>query len=203
MIAFISGKLVESLPGRIIIETGGLGYEILIPNSTYENLPNEGQDLRLWTHLQVKEDAHTLYGFHKTEQRDLFRLLISYVSGVGPKLALSLLSGCTSPQFRTAVAHGDVGFLSKIKGVGKKTAERIIVELKDKMGVTEAWATSTGTALSASEEVVNPQQELNNDALLALMALGYKQPHALKALEKVTEKTSIEQMVRDALKLLS
>ncbi|MEM9400412.1 MAG: Holliday junction branch migration protein RuvA [Verrucomicrobiota bacterium] len=201
MIAFVEGTLVEALPGRIIIQAGGLGYEILIPASTYEALPSEGSQFKLWTHFQVKEDSHTLYGFHKTEQRDLFRLLTAHVSGVGPKLALAVLSGSTPLQFRTAVAKSDVHFLSKIKGLGKKTAERIIVELKDKLGVTEAWAPTT---YASPDTDLTPGQQLTNDALLALMALGYKQPDALKAIEKVPseERKSVEITVRRALQQL-
>jgi len=195
MIAYLRGTLVESLPTRVVLEVREVGYEILIPISTFETLPlPPAKDVKLLTYFQVREDAQILYGFASKDEHDLFNLLLTHVSGVGPKLALAFLSGCATDQFRTAVIHQDVAFLSSIKGVGKKTAERVVLELKDKVGVTEVWA-------SASSAVALPVgQQRTNDALLALMALGYKQPDALKALQAVGSKETVEELVREALK---
>ena len=135
------------------------------------------------THLQVREDAHVLYGFATPEERDLFLLLVNNVSGIGPKLALAVLNGITPVIFRGLVVAGDIAALSKIKGVGKKTAERIIVELRDKVGVSAAWeAASAAQALSPDEQHVN-------DAVLALISLGYKQVEAHKAVRALHENT--------------
>ncbi|MFH1066933.1 MAG: Holliday junction branch migration protein RuvA, partial [bacterium] len=151
------------------------------------------QPVKLLTFLHVREDEHTLFGFLTTEERDLFKLLVAHVSGVGPKLALMILSGCAPEQLRSAVAQGDAAFLARMKGVGKKTAERVIVELRDKVGIASTWAATASASLS-------PEQQKQNDALLALLALGYKQPDALKALKNANPKASVEEMVRDALK---
>ena len=138
MITFLHGKLVESLPTQVIVDVNGVGYEALIPLSSYDKLPAPGHEVKLLTHLVVREDAHTLYGFMSGAERDLFRLLINTVSGIGPKIALNVLSGISVTAFRGAVAGGDVKALSQISGVGKKTAERIVVELRDKVGPASA-----------------------------------------------------------------
>jgi holliday junction DNA helicase RuvA len=200
MISFLHGTLVESLPTRVVIEAQGIGYEVLIPLSTYDRLPAPPAAAKLLTHLRVREDAHILYGFATAEERDLFRLLVDHVSGVGPKSALAILSGMTPVQFKGWVVAGDVAALAKIKGLGKKTAERIIVELRDKVGVSAAWeAASARHALSPSELQVN-------DAVLALIALGFKQVDAHKAVVQVRNRDAaapVETLVRDALKILS
>jgi Holliday junction DNA helicase RuvA len=194
MIVSLHGRLVEALPTHAILDVQGVGYEVLIPVSTFEKLPLPGQPVTLLTHLQIREDAHALFGFFTAEERDLFRLLVANVSGVGPKLALSFLNGCSPSQFRSAVIHGDAAFLSKIKGVGKKTAERVVLELKDKVGVSQVWASASQAA------ALPPEQQRQNDALLALIALGYKQPDALKALQAAGPQESVEASVREALK---
>src|SRR5205823_6640730 len=172
MITFLYGKLVESLPTQVTVDVSGVGYEVLIPLSSYDKLPQPGQEFKLLTHLVVREDAHLLYGFMSAAERDLFRLLINTVSGIGPKIALNILSGIPVTAFRGAVAAGDVKSLSQISGVGKKTAERIVVELRDKIGAAGAWeAASAKQALSADDQKIN-------DAVLALMALGFKQVEA-------------------------
>ena len=150
MITFLKGLLDESFPNRAVIDVGGVGYAVHIPISTYDALPGPGQPVRLLTHLQVREDAHDLYGFASEEERDLFRLLINQVSGVGPKLALAVLSGMPVAVFKSCVARNDLAALGRIKGVGKKTAERIVVELRDKVGVAAAWqaATADGAPLA-------------------------------------------------------
>src|SRR5881392_2411357 len=172
MITFLEGKLVEALPTQVIVEVHGVGYEVLIPLSSYDKLPQPGQELTLLTHLVVREDAHTLYGFMSAAERELFRLLINTVSGIGPKIALNVLSGISVTAFRGAVANGDIKALSQVSGVGRKTAERIVVELKDKVGAAGAWE-----ALSA-QRALSPEDQKINDAVLALMALGFKQIEA-------------------------
>ena len=134
MITFLHGRLVESLPTQAVVDVQGVGYEVLIPLSSFDKLPPPGQEVRLLTHLAVREDAHVLYGFMSGAERDLFRLLIHTVSGIGPKIALNILSGMNVAALRAAVGRGDVKALSQISGVGRKTAERIVVELKDKIG---------------------------------------------------------------------
>ncbi|NJK93196.1 MAG: Holliday junction branch migration protein RuvA [Blastochloris sp.] len=197
MIAFLKGTLMDVLPNKVILEVRDIGYELLIPLSTFDRLPQPGQNLLLHTYLQVREDAHLLYGFFSRQERDLFLLLINTVSGVGPKLALAVLSGCSPDQFQSAVALQDVAYLSKIKGLGKKTAERIVLELKDKVGLT---ATLPGG--SPSSAPADAGQKQLNDAVLALIALGYKQPDAIKAVTSVGGKASLEETVREALKAL-
>ena len=134
MITFLHGKLIEALPTVAVIEVNGVGYEVLIPLSSFDKLPPPGQPVKILTHLVVREDAHVLYGFMTAAEREMFRLLINTVSGIGPKIALNILSGINVTAFRGAVAGGDVKMLSQISGVGKKTAERIVIELKDKIG---------------------------------------------------------------------
>ena len=198
MITFLQGKLVEALPTQVIVDVNGIGYEALIPLSSFDKLPVPGQPLKLLTQLIVREDAHILYGFMTTAERDLFRLLINSVSGIGPKTALNILSGIAVAAFRGAVAGGDVKALSQISGVGKKTAERIVVELRDKIGAAGAWeAASAQRSLSADDQKIN-------DAVLALMALGFKQIEAHDAVRAAQTmlgaEASVEQLVRACLK---
>src|SRR6059036_1841739 len=156
MITFLDGKLVSALPTQATVDVNGVGYEVFIPLSSYDKLPAVGQPIRILTHLAVREDAHILYGFMSAAERDLFRLLIHTVSGIGPKIALNVLSGISVTAFRGAVANGDVKALAQISGVGKKTAERIVVELKDKIGAAGAWeAASAQRALSPADQKIN------------------------------------------------
>jgi Holliday junction DNA helicase RuvA len=199
MISFLRGTVIELLPMRLIIEAGGIGYDVHIPLSTYDKLPQAGQTAKVLTHLQVREDAHVLYGFATAEERDLFLLLVNNVSGVGPKLALAVLNGISPVSFRGAVVAGDIAGLSKLKGVGKKTAERIIVELRDKVGVSAAWE-----AASAAQGLTPAEQHVN-DAVLALISLGYKQADAHKAVRALYDKqpnTTVEDLVKEALKAM-
>src|SRR5205085_8191531 len=165
MITFLSGTLIETLPTQVTVEVNGVGYETLIPLSSYDKLPQPGQQIRLLTHLAVREDAHTLYGFMTVPERELFRMLINTVSGIGPKIALNILSGISVTAFRGAVANGDIKALSQISGVGKKTAERMVVELKDKIGAAGAWEAAS------AQRGLTPGDQRINDAVLALMAL--------------------------------
>lgn len=198
MITFLHGKLVEALPTQAIVEVQGVGYEVLIPLSSFDKLPQPGSDVKLLTQLIVREDAHILYGFASAAERDLFRMLINNVSGIGPKTALNILSGMNAVAFRGAVASGDVKSLSQISGVGKKTAERIVVELRDKIGAAGAWeASSAARSLSASDQKLN-------DAVLALMALGFKQVEAhdtVRGAQAVLgPQATVEELVRASLK---
>ena len=198
MITFLHGKLVDALPTQITVDVNGVGYEALIPLSSFDKLPQPGQSIKLLTQLVVREDAHTLYGFMTPEERDLFRLLIHTVSGIGPKTALNVLSGISVTAFRGAVASSDLKSLSKISGVGKKTAERIVVELKDKIGAAGAWE-----AMSA-QRGLSPEDQKLNDAILALLALGFKQIEAhdtvRKAQAMLGPQATIEDLVRACLK---
>src|SRR6516165_2249158 len=198
MISFLHGKLVEALPTQVTLEVQGVGYEVLIPLSSYDKLPQPGQDVKLLTHLAIREDAHVLYGFMSIAERELFRLLINTVSGIGPKIALNVLSGISVTAFRGAVANGDVKALSQISGVGKKTAERMVVELRDKIGVTGALEAAS------AKHALSPDDQKTNDATLALMALGFKQVDAHDAVRAAQTmlgaSASVEQLVRACLK---
>jgi Holliday junction DNA helicase RuvA len=198
MITFLQGKLVEALPTQVVVDVNGIGYEILIPLSSFDKLPQPGHEIKLLTQLIVREDAHILYGFASAVERDLFRLLINNVSGIGPKTALNILSGMNAVTFRGAVAGSDVKSLSQISGVGKKTAERIVVELRDKVGAAGAWE-----AASAKRELSADDQKIN-DAVLALMALGFKQIEAhdsvRAAQNSLGAKATVEDLVRACLK---
>jgi Holliday junction DNA helicase RuvA len=198
MITFLRGKLADVLPTQIVVDVGGVGYEVLIPLSSFDKLPKPGGELTILTHLAIREDAHVLYGFMSAGERDLFRLLIHTVSGIGPKIALNILSGMNVTALRGAVAAGDVKLLSQINGVGKKTAERIVVELKDKLGQAAAMeAAGAQRALPAADQTMN-------DAVLALMALGFKQPDAHEAVRGAQAvlgaQATADQLVRAALK---
>ena len=198
MITFLHGKLVEALPTQVIVEVHGVGYEALIPLSSFDKLPPPGGEVKLLTHLVVREDAHVLYGFMTVAERELFRMLIHTVSGIGPKIALNILSGMNAVTFRGAVAKGDVKSLSQISGVGKKTAERIVVELRDKVGAAGAWEASS------AQRALSPGDQKINDAVLALIALGFKQIDAHDAVRSTQSslgvEASIEDLVRACLK---
>ena len=201
MITFLEGTLVEALPTYAVVNVHGVGYLLHIPLSSYEKLPPAGQPIKILTHLAIREDAHVLYGFATSVERDLFRLLVAHVSGIGPKTALDVLSGMSVGAFKAAVIANDAKALARIKGLGKKTAERIIVELKDKVGITAAWE-----AASAANAPTPLELKLN-DAVLALIALGYKQVDAHKAVKAVHEEAagaevSSEDLVRQALRKL-
>jgi Holliday junction DNA helicase RuvA len=200
MITFLRGILQDNLSSQIAIDVQGVGYEVIVPLSTLDRLGPAGQPVFLLTHLHIREQEHVLYGFLTPEERDLFRLLINRVSGVGPKVALSILGGMTVGAFQTAVVHGDLALLSKVKGVGRKTAERIILELKDKVGVAEAWKAA------ASPQKPTEEQARQTDAVLALIALGYKQGEAAKAVTDCAAKlgpgATVEDLVRKSLAVL-
>lgn len=196
MIARLRGTVLEAYPNRLVVDVHGVGYEVLVPLSTFDRLhAAEGLAVDLRTHLHIRETAHTLYGFATEEERDVFLLLIDRVSGIGPAIAMAVLSGLPVTAFKTSVVQGDVASLSRIKGLGKKTAERIILELKDKVGVTETWQDAAAGQMSAPAA----------DAELALIALGYKQVDSRKAVRKALDAdpaAPTEALVRGALRLL-
>ena len=198
MITFLHGKLVDVVPTQVTIDVHGVGYELLIPLSSYDKLPHPGNEVRILTHLSIREDAHVLYGFMTVEERELFRMLINTVSGIGPKIALNILSGMNVVAFKGAVANGDVKALSQINGVGKKTAERIVVELRDKVGAAGAWEASS------AKRALSPADQKMNDAILALIALGYKQVEAHDAVrvavEKIGPDAGVDELVRATLR---
>src|SRR5438132_3154448 len=200
MITFLDGKLASALPTQAIVNVGGVGYEVLIPLSSYDKLPAAGQPVQILTHLHVREDAQILYGFMTAGERDLFRLLVNHVSGIGPKLALAVLSGMSVNNFKSAVVNSDVVSLSKISGVGKKTAERMVLELKDRVGVAAAWEAASAT------HAPTPEQERANEAVLALIALGYKQIDAHKTVRELQQRgeaKSAEDLLKLALKKMA
>jgi holliday junction DNA helicase RuvA len=196
MIARLRGKVIEAYPNRLVVDVHGVGYEVHIPISTYDRLrAAEGLEVDLRTHLHIRETAHTLYGFATEEERDVFLMLIDRVSGIGPAIAMAVLSGMPVSRFKSCVVAGNTAELSRIKGLGKKTAERIVLELKDKVGVAETW--QDAAAGEVSEAVA--------DAELALLALGYKQVEARKAVRKVLENepsAGVEALVRGALRAM-
>jgi holliday junction DNA helicase RuvA len=198
MISFLHGTVVEALPTQVTLDVQGVGYDVLIPLSSFDKLPGPGKEVKILTHLAVREDAHVLYGFMTSAEREMFRLLINTVSGIGPKLALNVLSGMNVTALRGAVAAGDVKALSQISGVGRKTAERIVVELKDKIGAAGAWEAAS------AQRALSPHDQKVNDAVLALMALGFKQLDAHEAvrgsLSLLGEKATVEDLVRACLK---
>jgi holliday junction DNA helicase RuvA len=201
MITFLQGKLIEALPTQATIEVNGVGYEVLIPLSSFEKLPAPGQAVLLLTHLVVREDAHVLFGFMTAAERQLFRLLITTVSGIGPKIALNILSGISVTALRGAVAGGDVKMLSGISGVGKKTAERIVMELKDKIGPAGALEAAS------AQRALSPADQKANDAVLALVRLGYKPAEAHEAVRGVRAllgpEAGADDLLRAALKEVS
>ena len=195
MIGYLRGTLAEALPTQLVVEAAGVGYEVFIPLSSFDKLPTLGAEVKLLTHLSIRDDAHVLYGFMTAGERDLFRLLIRHVSGIGPKIALNVLSGTTAASLRAAVAEGDVKALSSISGVGKKTAERIVVELKDKLGDEPMEA---GSASGKSTD----DQKLA-DAEAALIALGSKPKDAQEAIRAAAAMLGpdkpVDELVRAAL----
>jgi Holliday junction DNA helicase RuvA len=179
MIVHLNGKLVEKDITRVVVECGGVGYEASIPLSTFDRLPAEGADVKLYTYHDVREDAEALYGFATEAEREVFKL-VTTVSGVGPKIALSVLSGLTTGDLQLAISQGDVKRLASIKGIGKKTAERIVVDLKDKINPIEALANSSAAASQAQTNVLR-------DAMLALSALGFSEEMARAKVQRVLE----------------
>lgn len=197
MITFLEGRIEEKQPTHVVVNVGGIGYEVIIPLSSYDRLPAQGECCRLLIHDHIREDAHHLFGFMSPEERRVFLLLIN-VSGVGPKTALSVLSGMTVREFKVAISGGDVKRLSSISGIGKKTAERMVVELRDKFGAGEVMEASVAGTVPPEAEVKM------RDAVLALISLGYKRSEAQEMVMRVlgapdVAEASVEDLVRKAL----
>ncbi len=196
MISFLRGIVAEAYPHRLVLDVHGVGYEVQVPLSTFDTLnPTVGKEVTLRTHLQIRETAQTLYGFASDAERDIFLLLIGRVSGIGPSTAVSILSGLTVAAFKAAVVAGDAATIARAKGVGRKTAERIILELKDKVGLAATW--------EAQAEGTTPQAA--GDAELALIALGFKQIEARKAIASLLREdpqSDTDKLIRSALRML-
>ena len=197
MIAYIRGTLTEKDPTRVVIEAAGVGYELVISLSTYEALPREGAEAKLLTYHCVREDDEILFGFASEQEKEMFVKLTS-VSGVGPKIAISILSGSTLGELALAISTNDAKRIASIKGVGKKTAEKICVELRDKVSALDAASLAGGTAAGAAESAVL------RDAVAALRALGFNEETSSKMVTDVLAKDpsvdSVEKIVRLALK---
>lgn len=203
MIGRLRGILIEKNPGQILVEAAGLGYEVDIPYTTFFHLPEAGQEVVLHTHFAVREDAHSLFGFASRLDRDLFRLLIK-VNGVGPRLAVGILSGLDADQFIRCVEQRDASALVKLPGVGKKTAERLLIDMGDRIGQLEGQFVAGG-AVRKSDIASRPQREpeATEEAEAALIALGYKPQEASKAISRVAEEgMSREELIRQALKAM-
>ena len=206
MIAFIEGTLKECQLNLAVIQVSGIGYETHIPLTTSEKLPALGQQVKLFTHASYREDSQTLYGFMDRESRDFFKMIVDKVSGIGPKIALNLLGSLSLPMLKTSIASGDVGMLSKAQGLGKKTAERIVVELKDKVLPKSEVLKPTYDGNSGKKEAIDelPVEFITyQDAVSALLTLGYKAIDADQAVRKASESlganASTEELIRRAL----
>lgn len=189
MIGRLQGQLIAQNPPQVLVDCHGVGYEVDVPMSTYYNLPALGQAVTLLTHLVVREDAHLLYGFATTPERDAFRQLIR-ISGIGPRMALAVLSGMSVDELARVVATQEAGRLTKIPGIGKKTAERLLLELRDKLLPTVSLASAVAPDTGA-------------DILNALMALGYSDREAQAALRTLPDGIGVSDGIRQALKALS
>ena len=194
MIGFLRGKLVSKSPPQLVIDVNGVGYEVEAPMTTFYDLPALGDDLKLFTHLVVREDAHILFAFSTENDRIMFRTLIK-VNGVGPKLALTILSGQSAEEFHRCIHDNDVQALVRLPGIGKKTAERLIIEMRDRLpDVSESSGSDQHPSISRS--VNNPKQE----AISALCALGYKPQDASKMVQNISQQDkSCEDIIRLAL----
>jgi Holliday junction DNA helicase RuvA len=199
MIGRLHGTLLEKHPPQLLIDVNGVGYEVQAPMTTFYELPETGSEVILHTHLAISEHAHVLYGFLRNTDRALFRELIK-ISGVGPKLALAILSGMSADEFAGCVQSGDSASLTKLPGVGKKTAERLVVEMKDRLkdwqGISVPPESGTQPASLVTDAV--------KDAVSALISLGYKPQEASKMVSNVeTEGLASEEVIRQALKSLA
>jgi Holliday junction DNA helicase RuvA len=195
MIGFLRGVLREKQPPGLLLEVQGVGYEVNAPMTTFYDLPAVGETITLFTHLAVREDAHTLYGFSKLSDRTLFRTLIK-VNGVGAKMALTILSGMDAGSFAACVQVGDTAALVKLPGVGKKTAERLVVEMRDRLADWDTGGAAQGAAASPPADVANPVEE----AVSALIALGYKPQDASRMVRAVdTRDVTTEEIIKTAL----
>ena len=200
MIAYVSGTLAEKTTDRVIVDVQGMGYRVLIPTSTYQSLPAKGKDVTLHTYHRVREDAQLLYGFASEAERTVFEVMLG-VSGVGPKLALSALSAMTPAELRDHVLEGDTSRLTEISGVGRKTADRLIVNLRDRFADLDIFDGSGGAPISGGSKA---RAAARSDALAALESLGLSRADAERAIRKVLRDhagiQSADKLVRMALK---
>ena len=190
MIGRLSGTLLEKAPPHVLVDCNGVGYEVDVPMSTFYNLPHTGEKVVLFTHLTVREDAHLLFGFGSAAERALFRQLIK-LTGVGARMALSILSGMTVAELSQAVTLQETGRLVKVPGIGKKTAERLLLELKGKLGADIGMVAGV------------PRDDTQTDVLNALAALGYSDKEALLAIKNMPAGASVSDGIKFALKALS
>jgi len=190
MIGRLTGRLVEKSPPTVVVEAGGIGYEVDVPMSTFYLLPATGQEVKLFTHLTIREDAHLLFGFATEAERRVFRQLLK-ITGIGARTALSLLSGMSVDELYSAVSQQDGVRLTRVPGIGKKTAERLLLELKDKLALTSGTPAAGSRAASDS------------DALNALLALGYSDKEAGLALKALPKEVGVSEGIKLALKALA
>ena len=194
MIGQVHGKLVYKQPPRLLVDVAGIGYELEAPMTAFYNLPETGSEVCLHTHLVVRDDAHLLYGFTEQRQRDVFRYLLK-VNGVGPRVALAILSGLTVEDLVTCVSAADAAMLTRVPGIGRKTAERLIVDLRDRLDGFEGSGPSFVGTRSLTPE---------HDAVSALVALGYRQTDAARAIRSTaSDGAGVEELIRAALASLS
>jgi len=194
MIGFIRGKLFSKTPPQLVVDVQGVGYEVEAPMTTFYDLPALGEEVQLFTHLVIRDDAHILFAFSTESDRKMFRALIK-VNGVGPKLALTILSGQSAEEFHRCIHDNDVQALVRLPGIGKKTAERLIIEMRDRLP-DSVESTESGQSVSVAQIQVNPKQE----AISALCALGYKPQDASKMVQNIAqEDKTCEDIIKLAL----
>ena len=199
MIGRLRGTIIEKQPPKVLIEVRGVGYEVFMPMTCFYELPENGQEVIVLTHFAVREDAQVLYGFNQEQERELFRELIK-VNGVGPKLALAILSGMSAQQFINAVEQEEIKTLVKLPGVGNKTAERLIVEMKDRLKRFSKELSPMSTMIETNS-VNKSSNQIESEAVSALIALGYKPQEASRIINKVIEPNmDCETLIREALK---
>ena len=202
MYAYIKGELAEKNIDHIVVEAGGIGYLIYVPTQSIDYLPDEGDQIKVYTYLYIREDAMVLYGFLTKDDLEIFKMLIT-VSGIGPKGGLGILSTLSADDLRFAILSGDSKTISKAPGIGAKTAQRVIIDLKDKMSLEEAFEKKLENNADGVQKTLNSSTK--NDAVLALSALGYSSAESLKAVSKVdiTDDMDVEDVLKLALKNMS
>ena len=203
MIAFIKGTVDSLSEGKMILEIHGIGYELNIPASMFDAGIREGEELKIYTHMSVREDGISLFGFLSREDLEIYRMLIG-VSGIGPKAALAVLSTLTADNLRFAVLSEDVQAIAKTPGIGKKTAQKLILELKDKLKLEDALENTANAVQNTADTSAGMANEMTGEAVQALVALGYGNTEALKAVRQVeiTEEMSVEDVLRQSLKYM-
>ena len=202
MIAYVKGELAEVTEETIVVESGGIGYEISVPYTVINRLPASGREVKIYTYMYVREDAMKLFGFLSKDDLKVFKLLIT-VNGIGPKGALGILSSITTDDLRFAVLADDVKAISKAPGIGTKTAKKLILELKDKLKLEEAFEARLAHTEEGKAEAVN-MESIRSEAVMALTALGYSNTDALKAVRQVelTEDMTVEELLKKSLKFM-